>query len=209
MRLRLTALATAAALAVVPATSNAASPDQVRDVTGDARGGLASADIVSARWSTAGKGASKALVGTLRLAAPPNMDAPFVYELRSEVVGCGSVNFMYTPGVLVERVGEVVNNPAIADGNNEAGVWLACGGDDGATTSSTLLLDEVTFAVTGNTMTWSVPLSALPSQVRAGSVFYDFEAVSDVGEPVFGISYQAYLGQSLDNAYGDGVWRLK
>ncbi|HEV2889466.1 MAG TPA: hypothetical protein VGX28_03750 [Frankiaceae bacterium] len=207
MRLRLVAaLAAATAVLATPAGAATGRP-QITDPKGDVRGGVASLDIVSARWSTAGRGAGARLVASLTLAAVPMKDAPFAYELKSQVRGCGTVIFEYSPGALVTYLDEL-GQPAISDADQTATMWLECGAGTSDTTGSTLLVEEVTFAVAGNTMTWSVPVAALPSEVRTGSVFYDFTAAADAGDPVFGIPLASGASQSFDNGVGDGTWRM-
>ena len=207
MRLRLTAVAAVAALAALPAAaSGATARPQIRDLKGDVRGGLAYLDILSAQWSSTGRGASKALVATLTLAAPPKTDRAFAYELHSEVSGCGSVLFQYAPGTVSEATNHL-QQPQVNDGLGAYSMWLECGGD--SATGSTIVWREMTFTIKGNVITWSVPLTALPDEVQVGARFSAFAAVADVGEPVFGISLVGRGGQSLDYAEGDGVWKLR
>lgn len=207
-RLRLPAAAVAAlAIAATPASS-AAPRDQIRDAVGDARGDLKYVDIVSARWSSTGTGASKALVASMTLAEPPKAEQPFVYDLRSEVRGCGTVWFQYSPGNLANEANRL-NNPMIADGDTTKSVWIECGDPGNGTTGSGLVYKQMTFSVKGNTITWSVPLTALPPELQVGAVFSQFSAAADAGEPMFGISLAGGFGHSLDHAVGDGIWRLR
>lgn len=205
MRLRLVATLVAATALATPADA-AYGRDQVKDAKGDARGGLASLDILSARWSTSGRGASKALVATLTLAAAPEKDVPFVYEMHSEVGGCGTVSFQYAPGNLLSYA-HLLGQPEVSDSPIVWSVWIECGGDGGTMTGSSLVHKQVTFTVKGNTLTWSVPFSALPPQIGPGTLYSDFSAVADAGEPTMGLSLLGRPGQSLDHARGDGAWR--
>lgn len=129
---------------------------------------------------------------TLTLAAQPIRDVPYSYELTSTVDGCGSLAFRYRPGTLSSRV----------DGY-QASVFAACA------PVGIVYDDVVTVTAKGTTVTWSVPLAELPESVRPGVLFYDFEAVADVGDPAFGQSYAAPADQALDQAYGDGMWRMR
>lgn len=209
MRSRLVAAVTLAALATLPAVaSGAPARPQIRDPKGDARGGLAQVDIVTAQWSTTGRGASKALVATLTLAGAPNTERGFAYEMKSEVTGCGTVWFEYAPGTVSEAT-NLLGNPEVNDGLGASSLWLECGGDGGTTTGSMLVYREMTFSVKGNVITWSVPLTALPEQVQPGAVFSDFKAIADVAEPVMGLSTTGGFGQGLDFGQGDGVWIMR
>lgn len=165
MRARLVAASVVAAAVAAPA--NGLPRDQVTDVRGDARGGLAHSDILSARWSTTGKGTTKSLVATMTLAAPARSDVPFVYELKSKVRGCGTVWFQYTPGTVADATARL-NQPAINDGDVGYRVWLECGSGQAGPKQSSLIYKEVTFTAKGSTISWSVPLSALPHEVGIG-----------------------------------------
>ncbi|HEV2889467.1 MAG TPA: hypothetical protein VGX28_03755 [Frankiaceae bacterium] len=208
MRLRLVpALAAATLLLAVPANAATDRP-QVRDPKGDVKGGMAELDIVSARWSTTGKGDAMRLVATLTLAAPPKKDVPYIYDMKSQVRDCGTLWFQYTPGTVMTRADDV-NHPLVSDGDTTATVWTACGSGAEDSDGRALLYKELQFVQAGNTISWSVPVSALPDRIEVGSVFYDFSAIADVGDPVVGHSPQSIAGGSLDSAYGDGTWRLR
>ncbi|HEV2889465.1 MAG TPA: hypothetical protein VGX28_03745 [Frankiaceae bacterium] len=189
MALRLVAAVAAATALLAPAAYGASDRPQVRDAKGDVRGGMAELDIVSARWSTAGRGADEALVVTMTLAAAPKDGVPFAYHVRADVRDCGEVSFSYHPGSVSAR----------QDGNVSTG-WAACG--DG------IYDDVVTTTVKGTTITWSMPVAVLPSQVRPGAVFTKFEALADASEPIFGYSVAGIADEPLDYAQGDGSWRM-
>ena len=207
---RLIAAVTAAAVALLsPPAEGAPARDQVVDPRGDAKGGQAYTDILSARWSTSGRGAGRSLVVTMDLAAAPKTERPYVYETRSEVLGCGTVIFDYAPGPLADELGRL-NQPSIHDESLAAGVWFECmHGDPGPADSSGSLHEEVTLSVKGTTLTWSVPFGHLPERVGPGAVFHEFTALADVGEPFFGLSPLAGSGQSVDHAQGDGIWVMR
>lgn len=190
MRLRLVAAVAAASALLAPAAQGATNRPQVRDPKGDVVTGAAELDIVSAQWSTSGRGDDKSLVATLTLAAPPNTGVPYVYEMSSKVRDCGTVWFRYMPGTVASYA---------SGGPGE--LWLECGSE---------LYDQVlSFTVRGNTLTWSIPLSVLPEQVQPGALFYDFEALADAGEPAFGHSVTGIADYALDIAFGDGTWRMR
>lgn len=209
MRLRLATALTAAGLALISPYADAAVRDQVIDVKGDVRGGDAGMDILSARYGTTGRGASKALVVSMTLASAPKTERPFSYELRNEIRGCGTVQFDYAAAPLADELGRL-NQPSVHDGSLAVGVWFECmHGAPGPADSSGSLHEEVGFTIKGNTMTWSVPFSLLPELVQPGAVFHDFDAIADIGEPVFGLPVLGNSGQSLDYGRGDGVWIMR
>lgn len=204
MRLRAAtsaAIAVAAGLLVVPAEgAMRRQVNQIVDPKGDARGDvngtLAFLDVVTGRWRVEGTGARRALVASLTLAATPNADRGFHYELQAEVEGCGTVVFEYSPGtVSATRLGA-------------KSLYLGCGAP-GEPLGSMSLYDEVSVDVDGTTLTWSVPLSALPEEIRPGALFSDFWAVTDVADPVFGESAGSAPKQTVDSGHGDGSWRLR
>ncbi len=186
---RVLTAATAATALLAPAAYGAPGRPQVRDAKGDVRGGMAELDIVTTQWSTSGRGESKALVATMTLAAPPKQEAPFSYHAFADVRDCGSVSFSYAAGAV-----ETMRSGHPAD------FWASCDGG--------VLNSVVTVTVKGNTLTWSVPVSALPEQVQPGAVFSRFESIADVGEPLFGYSFTGQADESLDYASGAAVWRM-
>ncbi len=190
MRTRLlAAVAAATALATAPAYGATDRP-QIRDVKGDAVTGAAELDIVSARWSTSGSGPDRNLVATMTLAAPPKQEVPYVYELSVDVRGCGTMLFRYMPG------------SAASFANTKPGeIWVEC--------PSRIYDTVIGLTVTGNSITWSIPISVLPPEIGPGAVFSEFEALADVGEPGFGHSVTGVAGHALDVAWGDGTWRMR
>jgi len=215
MRARLTAaaLAATALAAAVPTAGHAAtsrsSRPQVADPVGDAKGGVATFDVVSGRWSVTGRGAAKSLTAVLTLAGAPNTDRGFSYELKSDVRGCGTVWFEYAPGTVSEAT-NALGQKDVNDGLGAYSLWLNCGGgESGPAGESMLVYRELTFTVKDNVITWSVPFSALPRQVQPGAIMEDFEAIADVAEPVMGLSTTGGLGQGLDYGRGDGVWIVR
>ena len=209
MRIRLTLLAAALAVAASAGLADAAAPKpQVVDAKGDSPGGVGTADITSARWSTTGdttvskvRGKKvttytpRKLVVSVSLAAAPTSNPPFAYEAAAEVAGCGGVRFTYTPGtVFSELLGD-------------SSLWIDCGEPD-QTGSTLLLIPGVDTAIKGSTITWTVSIKMLPKPVRVGSRWSEFRAAADVVEPVFGL-YGTNYAKSLDEGTGAGSWVLK
>lgn len=210
MRLRLavlTALAVTGGLLSVPAGAAISPnriPTQIRDpkgdVKGDVDGRLAHLDVLTGQWRTTGTGAKRALVATMTLAEKPNTERGFVYEMWADVEGCGSVWFYYAPGNVLDTVDQ--QGP---DYPGAAAVYVACN----RTGEGTTIRKALSFAVTGKTLTWSIPLTALPEEVQLGSRFSRFRAIADLAEPAFGKSPMGVLGQPLDIGTGDGLWTMR
>lgn len=211
MRTRLPILAAIAALAVVPATGNAAAAPkpQIVDAKGDAVGMQGTTDITSARWSTTGDTVVSKVRGkkvttytprklnvTIDLAAAPTQNAPFSYEATAQVAGCGEVRFTYTPGTVFSQL------------LGESSLWLDCGEEPDETGSTLMLIPGIDTTVKGTSLTWSVSIKMLPKEVRVGSKWSDFAASADLTDPVMGL-YGTNYASSIDEAAGDVVWTLK
>lgn len=202
MRPRLVAAAALAVLAALPAAaSGAPARPQVRDPKGDARGNLAHADIVSGYWSTTGRGESKALVVTMTLAGPVKSEVGNMYEMRAEARACGPVWFSYSPGTIAEAT-QQLNQPAINDGMGAGRVHIEC-------TAEKNLYKPLKIVVKDNVITWTIAFKDLPPQLQPGTTVWAFEAVADVAEPVIGEAPLSHVGQSIDTAYGDGIWKIR
>lgn len=184
-----------AALAAVPAQGAMRQINQVVDPKGDAKANLGFADIVTGQWTTSGKGATRALVGTLTLAGAPRTDPGFTYELSAVVDGCGPVHFEYTP---TSVSGTQLGNKSF---------YIGCGAPDDPL-GTMALYDEVALTVKGRSITWSVPLRALPKEVQPGAVLRQFGALADVAEPAFGTGV-LFVAHSVDEGTGNGSWRLR
>jgi hypothetical protein len=145
------------------------SPLVVKDASGDAnglndQGGLLpasppeqsndavsqkSADIVSFRLGRTDDGKKvKAFVGSLTLAAPPAQGTD--YRIRMSTADCSTyfLEYEFAPGLGAQ--GEVREN---------------C---DGGTTAT---FDPVDATVTGNTITWTIPVKGMPGTAKLGTVF--------------------------------------
>jgi len=198
MRTRL-AVALAATLALgtaVPSQGAMRPLNQVVDPKGDAKANLGFADILTGRWTTQGTGTSRALVATLTLAGAPRTDPGFGYELSAQVDGCGLVQFAYRPfSVTGTSLGP-------------KSFYIGCGAPDDIYGTMSLY-DEVTLTIGGRTITWSVPLAALPREVNVGATYREFGAVADVAEPLTGSPVGLLPGASVDTGYGAAVWKLR
>lgn len=142
---------------------------QVPDVTGDANGlnsqagvvpvsggpmgaSVAGADIVSFTLSRRDDGRHVlALVGTLTLAAEPQLSADF--RIRMSAPGC-TVYFLEYERTLIGDISYLRHTCTTAD----------AAGNGGATFLA------VPAVVKGRTITWTVPVRDLPGRVKVGSV---------------------------------------
>lgn len=105
-----------------------------------------SADIVSFRLARADDGRKvKALIGTLTLSAPPAQGTD--YRIRMSSAGCTTyfLEYEFPPGL--GGAGEVREN---------------CSGSNA--------FDPVDTAIVGNSIVWTIPISALPGTVKLGEV---------------------------------------
>jgi hypothetical protein len=106
------------------------------------------ADILSFTLGRKDNGSKvTALVGTLTLAAPPAQGTD--YRIRMATADCSTyfLEYEFPPGLGAS--GEVREN---------------CGG------ATTAAFDPVDATVTGNTITWTIPIKALPGSAKLGTV---------------------------------------
>lgn len=197
MRTRLVASVVALlAVTAVPSQGAMRQLNQVVDPKGDAKANLGFADIVTGRWTTVGRGDQRALVATLTLAGAPRTDPGFSYELSAQVDGCGPVQFTYRPFSVT------------GTGLGPKSFYIGCGAPDDIYGTMSLY-DEVTLTIGGRTITWSVPLIALPREVNVGATYREFGAIADVAEPLTGSPLGMIGGTAVDIGFGAAVWRLR
>ncbi len=206
-----TALALTASLAGAAPTSRA----QVTDPAGDA---LAPGfDIVSAQLSTTGATATrkvgqrvlktytpKTLVATITLAQPPSTTPGTSIQLHVATTACGGgyFEYQYTPGALVSRV-------------SEPGDLFVSGCGPSSGTGASEYLPDVRAQVKGSTITWTMPLSDMGSDLPLNTVFSGFRVSADINEPVTGLAGGSYAGRAtngavgdIDDASSDATWKL-
>lgn len=212
MRSRLTVLAALAAAVSFAAMPSHAAPNrkpQIVDPAGDALGGQATTEIVSALWTTSGDTVTsrvrgkkvttytpRRLVVTLNLAGAPTTSGPFSYETSAQVAGCGEIRFVYTPGTAYSQI------------VSDTFLWYDCGPTDPTTGDNLVLVPGISTKIGAKSITWEYPIKALPKQnFKLGVAFSDFRAAVDVVEPVIGL-YGTNLVNPIDEATGDVVWKL-
>jgi hypothetical protein len=202
-------LAAAAVVAVCAPHAQAApaSKPQVVDPAGDALapGGF---DIVSGQFATTGVTTTrkvgkrvvrsytpKNLVVTLTFTEPPSTQTGTRIAFTADITACdnGSLAFSYTPGAVLQSGDLFVTG---------------CGTDDGVGPAE--FMPDVHAVIKGSTVTWTMPLSDMGSDLPLGTQFSAFTASVDLVDPVFGLIGTDITGgpTSLDVATGDATWKL-
>ena len=190
-------------LGVALATSSLAAPTkapQVKDAKGDAVGTRAGTDIVSALFSTAGKGSGRAYVPkqfsvTLTLAGPVETAPGTQYEVEAMTDTCGLVMFTYTPGT---PYGSVTGRTGWA-------MWDKC-----LSTAGDSNIELLAPTVEGSTIRWEFGMKAIG--LKVGTTFKDFKVRVDPSNPALpypskGDGLDTGLGL-IDSATGTGTWKL-
>lgn len=190
-------------LGVALATSSLAAPTkapQVKDAKGDAVGARAGTDVVSALFSTAGKGSGKAYIPkqfavTLTLAGPVETAPGTQYEVEAMTDTCGLVMFTYTPGTPYGNV----------TGRTGWALWDKC-----PSTAGDSNIELIAPTVEGNTIRWEFGMKAIG--LKVGTTFKDFKVRVDPSNPALpypskGDGLDTGLGL-IDSAAGAGPWKL-
>jgi hypothetical protein len=170
------------------------------DPAGDAVPTDAGNDILSVTVTTTGTTAKadkkstytpKALVVSMKLAAPPSAVPGTLYEVDSQTSGCGGLFLYFTPGV---------------DGS---GGFVDCGSAPDATGSTATNFDVVP-EVAGSVVSWTLPLAALPKEMPVGSSISSFAAFSTQTDPASGLVGPYLINDSLnyDNATSDANYKI-
>lgn len=209
---RLPFLAAALVVAATATGSNAvaAPKPQIVDAAGDAKVPHPPLDIVSALYKTTGDTVTtivkkkkvvtytpRKLVVTLNLSGAPMTNPGVAYEVSSDVAGCGTVRFTYTPSTVF---GQVLG---------DASIWVDCGEPDPTTGDTLLLMSNATFELGAKSITWTVNIKSLPKAVKVGAKLSGFRAAVDIVDPVFGLQGTPDTGTPIDEGIGAGSWALK
>ena len=211
MRPRLLLFAAATAVTVTGSMANAAPTivPQLTDPVGDARALGASYDIVSGLLTTTGTTTTakvgrkmvktytpKNLVAVLTLAGPPSTQTGSVYTFAMATTACGngSFQFQFTPGATLQSGDLFVTG---------------CGKSTPATGPAEFISD-VKAQLSGNTITWTMPLADMGSDLPLSTVFSAFTAETDINDPVLGLVGTGAEGPttSIDSAKSDASWKL-
>jgi hypothetical protein len=169
MRRAVLASLAVAAVAATALPSHAATTT-FKDAKGDALGAQAAYDITAVSFSTTGTGKGRAykptsMVVSMTLAAAPANQAGTAYEVSWTMESCGTVT--------------ITHSPTTALGGYHT-MWLPCAGADGEGY-------DVAPKTSGSTLTWKIPLKALPKGFGAGTTLTALEAMTQVVEPATGI----------------------
>lgn len=165
-------------------------PPQIVDPKGDATGGQAGHDIVSVDFKTTGVGTGKAylpkkLVVTLTLAAAPQTQGAFSYNVDADTDSCGRLSVKYAPG---NAIGGVIGDTYATFGSCAEGVFFPA-------------------KVKGSVVTFDFALKSIG--LDRGTEFSAFTASVDLSEPagaLFGTDSVTTTAGLLDKASGDGTW---
>lgn len=162
-RVLIAALALAALAATAP-LAHAEPAAQIADASGDARGGDAATDITAVTFAVVhgsnGRGDDR-LVVTMSVAAKPAVGNKIRYVVNATTDRCGDLTFSAS---------------AHWDGTHGT-VFTACTGE----------LIPVPIEQQAGRLVWWVPLWQLPKKVQRGAVLRDFDAYTDVADPVYAI----------------------
>jgi len=175
----------------------------VADPAGDAKGSQAATDITKVLFTTSGKTTTKrvgnknvkiytanALIVQLVLAAPPTAAPPVVYEVDSQTQKCGTMYLYYDPEELAS-----------------GGFLGGCSPAD-ATGSTTTDIDVIP-VVKGSTITWTMPLSGLPKDMKIGSTITDVQSYVAVADPFTGASTALLTtAANFDTAESSSVYKI-
>lgn len=132
------------------------------------------------------------LVVTMKLAGAPMSQAGIRYRADAQVSECGAMTFTYTPGVALPP----------------SALSVGCGGAGGVTGSDTTFLDPK-IAVKGSTITWTIPLKALPKVARTGALVHTLRSSVDLVDPALGALGPDDFGNGVfDNAASDEDWEI-
>ena len=201
-------LTVAAAVALASGASAAPTPGPrsltFADPAGDAVASTAY-DITAVTATTTGvvtktgKGKSKgnavytpkALVLSMTLAEAPSSTPGTLYEIDVETSACGTLMAYFTPG---------------ADGS---GALVGCGSEPDETGSTATTFDVLP-TVTGKTITWTLPFSMLPAEMKPGSSLSTFAAYATQADPAVGVvgPYLFTSELNFDNATSDAVYKV-
>ena len=211
MRLRALALPALLVVGLVGApTSGAAVGNDIVDAPGDAIADQASLDITGVDFHmtststtsmvpTRGNNGRKRpvttvtpkdLVVTMTLAGAPEVTPGVSYQIGAETE-CGHL-FVYS------------YFSAADGGPTDVFQFSGCGGADPASTDGEANLSiEPTVAISGSTITWTVPARALPKSIGLSSTWTELTAYTAVTEPVIGYATADFVPESaVDYATG-------
>ena len=175
----------------------------VVDPAGDEKGSQGSMDITSLKLTTTGKTVTQkvkgksvttytpnTLVVQLALSLAPSTLPIVNFEVDGDTSDCGSLSLYY-------------------DGQNLAsGGFVGCGSPADATGSTSTSLREAPVAA-GNTITWTLPFSSLPKQMKVGSSISSLHGYGNIADPVSGLSPSFFTNAANpDDVTSDAAYKI-
>jgi hypothetical protein len=176
----------------------------VTDPAGDAKSTQASTDITSLKLTTTGKTTSKkvkgktvttyapdTLVVTMNLVSAPSSLPVTNFQIDAKTGDCGSMSLYY-------------------DGQNLAsGGYVSCGSPADPATGSTATYLKDGPVVSGRSIVWTMPLSSLPAEMKAGSSITALHGFVSISEPFSGIGpSNASSAADVDAVDSDAVYKI-
>lgn len=206
MRTRLSLAATGlllTCLIAAPTPANAAAALKIDDPVGDALDPRPPMDIVSVTIESKPfqPRNTPSLVVTLELAGPLDQTTATAvsYNLNTEIVDCGYLQFTYSPGTLLE------GGPG--SGAAYSNISTSCGGPPDSTGDGTYLGLDAKAAIDGNKLILWTSWASLTKEIRAASKIGAIRATTEIAEPATGIIGAGIFGPgAADEAVTDKIW---
>jgi hypothetical protein len=219
MKVRLIALAAAAAVGLAAMPGANAVPPQITDPTGDVKGAQAAYDITSVTfdtikvvsYKTVKAGKKKRVVAvytptdltiTMNLAGAPDVKPGTSYQIMAQDTPCG---LLYAYTYFSARSG----------GRGDSMQFGNCGPSTPTGDNFVLGAGQFTVSMVGKSIVWRAPLKNLPPSVKVNSIFAGLSAYTAVTEPLFGYSGVDFAEDntqaeafSLDFAASDKVYKI-
>ena len=169
-------------------SAGAASPRlSLTDPVGDALDQRASMDISNLSFEVKKvrpTDPKHSVIITLKLAAAPEQRL-VSYDVFADIPECGSFQASYTPNTIPDTA--LPSSPASA---------YICTGQTG--TGDSLVLFSPRFAVTKDTLTWTIALDSFPKAAREGGMLTNISARTQIADPIFGLEGNGTVGLPTD-----------
>ena len=178
--------------AAIPSDAAAPKP-QIVDPKGDAVTAQPGHDYLSVLFGATKKlGKVSTVTVTVTLAGPPSKDPGILYRVFGDHSVCGGFQMSWSAGAALYQ----------------DQVYMNCGTTESTGGDGYYTIINVSPKVKGNTMTWTLPIKALPKEMRSGTMS-NLQAWVTVAEPVMGIlNVTDFVPQgSIDYATGTGILR--
>lgn len=182
----------------------AVAPLVIPDPEGDALDARPSMDILALTIESKPQKPrdTPSLVVTIELAGPIDRSTATAinYNVNTEVPGCGYLDFTYSPGTVLE------GGPGTGAYSN---VSTSCGGGPSTTGDGTYLGVDAKAEIDGNKLVLWTSWESLTKEIRAVGALTEFQATTEIAEPVFGIIGTGTFGPVYaDEATSAETWRF-